>query len=197
MVARAEKTGATRKRITEAALRLFLDKPFEEVTLQMIAEASGVSHQTVLNHFESKEGVAAAGAELLAQRTAAARGKAIPNDIGSVVSVLVDDYERIGDANARWAASAEKLGPLSALLDDARAGHQAWLGHMFAKHLPAGRRRLHSVNTLHAATDVYVWKLLRRDLGLSRRETQAVMEALVRGAIGKRVRAHPRKAITG
>ncbi|XJN83429.1 TetR/AcrR family transcriptional regulator [Mesorhizobium terrae] len=52
MAVRAEKMDANRKRILESALALFLERPFEDVTLQAIAEASGVSHQTVLNHFE-------------------------------------------------------------------------------------------------------------------------------------------------
>jgi hypothetical protein len=36
---------------------------------------------------------------------------------------------------------------------------------------------------LYAATDVYVWKLLRRDLRTSLAETTRVMERLVLGAL--------------
>ncbi|OCX16568.1 TetR family transcriptional regulator [Mesorhizobium hungaricum] len=175
---------ANRKRILESALALFLERPFEDVTLQAIAEASGVSHQTVLNHFESKDGVAAGSAEILAHRTAAARSKAVPNNIRSIIDTLVDDYEQIGDANARWAASSERLGSLAALLDVARTNHQAWLDEMFSDHLPkSAKSRSRTVNALHAATDVYVWKLLRRDLRLGRSETQEVIETLVNGVI--------------
>ena len=34
-----------------------------------------------------------------------------------------------------------------------------------------------------AATDVYVWKLLRRDLGLDPKQAQAAIERLVTGAL--------------
>ena len=72
MDSRAAGVTATRERIVRAAQALFLEQAFEDVTLAAIAKASGVSHQTVLNHFESKEGVVLAVAELLkAERTAA------------------------------------------------------------------------------------------------------------------------------
>ena len=68
---------------------------------------------------------------------------------------LVGDYERMGDANFRWAAS-ERLEILAELLDEARRSHQEWLVAMFGDRLPttpAARRR--AVHALHAATDVY------------------------------------------
>ena len=46
---------------------------------------------------------------------------------------------------------------------------------------PAARKR--AVHALHAATDVYTWKLLRRDLGLSRTETEKTMADLVVGVL--------------
>ena len=73
-----------------------------------------------------------------------ARNALEPGDVAGAVRALVGDYERMGDANFRWAATSERLGRLAALLDDARAGHQAWLVEMFGDHLPAeaaARRR--------------------------------------------------------
>lgn len=46
---------------------------------------------------------------------------------------------------------------------------------------PAVRQR--AIRALHAATDVYTWKLLRRDLGLSRTETEKTMADLVVGVL--------------
>ena len=80
MGARAESVAGTRERIALAAMALFLAEPFEDVTLLAIASAAGVSHQTVLNHFESKEGVVGAVAEIIAADTVAARGAATPGD---------------------------------------------------------------------------------------------------------------------
>ena len=183
MSARAGTVAATRERIARQAMALFLEHAYEDVTLAAIAKASGVSHQTVLNHFESKDGVVLAVAELLAAETRSARYDAEPGDVAGAVRALVGDYERIGDANFRWAAS-ERLQNLAELLDEARRSHQDWLVAMFGDRLPAdpaARRR--SVHALHAATDVYSWKLLRRDLGLSRSETEKTMAALVAGVL--------------
>lgn len=184
MVARAEGMAATRDRIAHAMLRLALEQPYEDITLAAIARSADVSHQTVLNHFDSKEGVAAAAAELLAQQTGEARAKARPGDVKGAIGVLVGEYERIGDANVRWAMSSERLGSLAPLLDKARAGHQAWLERVFSDSLPtapAARRR--AIHALHVSTDVYTWKLLRRDLKLSRTEVETIMVDLVSGIL--------------
>ncbi len=184
MVARADSVAATRDRIARATLTLALAQPYEDITLVAIAEASGVSHQTVLNHFGSKEGAAAAAAQVLAKETGEARAKARPGDVKGAIGVLVGEYERIGDANARWAIAAERLGSLAPLLDDARAGHQEWLKWIFGEMLPktpGGQRR--AILGLHAATDVYTWKLLRRDLRLTRQETESVIADLVSGVL--------------
>jgi AcrR family transcriptional regulator len=184
MGARATKVAQTRERIARAAMGLFFEEAFEDVTLVRIAEAAGVSHQTVLNHFESKEGVVLGVVEIMRDETMGARYEARPGDVPSAVRALVGEYERIGDANVRWAATSERLGDLAALLDDARASHQAWLVDMFGERLPrtpAARRR--AVHALHAATDAYTWKLLRRDLRLSRTETEKTMADLVVGVL--------------
>jgi len=194
MSARADGVVATRERIARATLRLALGRAYEDITLTEIAQAAGVSHQTVLNHFESKEGAAIAAAEILRAETGAARDQATPGDVEGAVAILVGEYERIGDANARWAISSERLGKLASLLDEARAGHQEWIRRIFARWLPAApaaRRRF--VHALHASTDVYTWKLLRRDLRLGRAETERIMIDLVRGIL-QGSSARPRRA---
>jgi len=185
--ARADDMLATRERIVHVTLRLALEQPYEDITLAAIAEAAGVSHQTVLNHFESKEKVAVAAAEVLSRETQGVRDRATPGDHAGAVAILVGEYERFGDANARWAATSERLGPLAALFDTARANHQAWLERIFAGQLPKtpGPRR-RAIHALHAASDVYTWKLLRRDLRLSRAETARIMLDLVNGVLAAR-----------
>jgi AcrR family transcriptional regulator len=186
MRARADGMADTRDRIVRAALKLFLEQAYEDVALAAIAEAAGVSHQTVLNHFSSKENVAAAAAELLGRQTQAARSKAVADDPLGAIQVLVGEYERFGDANVRWAVASDRLGSLAPLLDEARAGHQAWLERIFSARLPETRavRRI-AIHALHAATDVYTWKLLRRDLRLSRADTVRVLLDLVNGVLGR------------
>jgi AcrR family transcriptional regulator len=199
MVARAEGMATTRERIVRAALKLAIEQPYEDVTLVAIAQAADVSHQTVLNHFASKEKVGAAAAELLSRETIAARARAKPGDLSGAISILVGEYERFGDAGARWAVASERLGSLASGLDEARAWHQAWLERIFSNRLPAGPgARRQAIHALHAATDVYTWKLLRRDLRLSRETVERVMLDLAIGVLdrisgGARRRRSPRR----
>jgi AcrR family transcriptional regulator len=181
--ARADSKVATRERVIAAAQDLFFESAYEDVTLAAIARASGVSHQTVLNHFDSKLGVVLAVAELLGTETAAAR-RAEPGDVAGAVHALVGDYEHLGDANFRWAASADRIPELAEVLDGARAGHQRWIAEVFGPDLPDTEGdRSRAIVALHAATDVYTWKLLRRDLKLTRSETEKTIVDLVAGIL--------------
>src|SRR5690348_6392232 len=60
MRARARSTEATRETILDAVEVAFEELLFDEITLEAIAERSGVSVQTILRHFGSKEGLYAA-----------------------------------------------------------------------------------------------------------------------------------------
>ena len=184
MRARAEAVEATRERIARVAMERFLAESYDAVTIASVAAAAGVSHQTVLNHFESKEGLFIAAAERFSADVRSNRARTAPDDPASAVAFLVDQYERTGDGNVRLATLDGRIGAVAAALDEARADHQAWLAGIFADRLPrAGAERKRALAALHAATDVYAWKLLRRDLGMGRRATQQVMTEMVEAIV--------------
>jgi AcrR family transcriptional regulator len=184
MRARAEAVEATRERIARVAMERFLAESYDAVTIASVAAAAGVSHQTVLNHFESKEGLFMAAAERFSADVRANRVRTAPDDAASAVAFLVDQYERTGDGNVRLATLDERFAAVAAALDEARADHQAWLAGIFADGLPrAAPERRRALAALHAATDVYAWKLLRRDLGMGRRATQQVMTEMVEAIV--------------
>ena len=54
---RTRKKERTRNTIIEEATKLFAEKPFDDVSLEDIAEASFVSRQTLYNYFNNKEDV--------------------------------------------------------------------------------------------------------------------------------------------
>lgn len=58
---RERKRAATQEKIERAAISLALDHGFENVTVDMICEASMVSPRTFFNYFGSKEGVIVGG----------------------------------------------------------------------------------------------------------------------------------------
>ena len=104
MTKRADAGGGTRRRIAEAALSLFKERDYDDVSLNEIARAAGVSHQTVLNHCESKAGVLLAAGELFSEEIRDLEADAVAGDVTSVVRTTCVRYEVLGDANARWAA---------------------------------------------------------------------------------------------
>jgi AcrR family transcriptional regulator len=184
MRARAEAVEATRERIARAAMQRFLAEPYDDVTIASVARDAGVSHQTLLNHFESKDGLFAAAAERFSADLAASREGRATSDPESVVALLTEQFERSGDGNARLALLHERIEAVRAGLEQGRANHQVWLAEIFEDRLPsdpAERRR--TLAALHAATDVYTWKLLRRDLGHGRRATQRIMTDMVRAIL--------------
>jgi AcrR family transcriptional regulator len=52
---RTRKRLATRQAISDAATRLFIERGFDRVTIDEIAEAADVGRMTVFNHFPRKE----------------------------------------------------------------------------------------------------------------------------------------------
>ena len=96
------------------------------------------------------------------------------------VEALVEDYEITGDSVVRLLALEEKVPSLSRCSRRGREGHRRWLEKMF------GAPEL--VPELIVATDVYTWKLLRRDQGLSREETAAAMLRIVQALLERRTR---------
>jgi AcrR family transcriptional regulator len=55
MSLRERKKAETRTAIADAAAQLFTERGFHEVTVGEVAEAAGVSKQTIFNHFPNKE----------------------------------------------------------------------------------------------------------------------------------------------
>jgi AcrR family transcriptional regulator len=184
MQARALAVGRTRERVLAVARERFFNLPYDEVRLAEIAATAGVTQQTLLNHFSSKEGLLLAVVEYVKPEIEAMRGPVVPGDVDAAVRGLMRQYEALGDANVRLAVVAERIPELARAVEFGRGHHTAWLEATFADWLPGDRRpRLRMVAALYAVTDVGTWKLLRRDLGRSRVETAAVLRALVRAAL--------------
>ena len=180
MELRAAAAEATRERIVDAAAEAFLDGWYDDITLAEVAKRAGVSGQTVINHFGGKEGLAAAAYERLGRQMTGIRYTPEAGDVARLVEVLVDDYETTGDAIVRLLALEERVPSVQPLLVRGRASHREWVTEM----LRPGDR----VPELVVATDVYTWKLLRRDQGLSRDETVAAMLRIVQALLERRTR---------
>jgi AcrR family transcriptional regulator len=96
MRARAQAAEATAQAIIAAARALFAERPYDQVSLPVIAERAGVTVQTVLRRFGSKEELFAAAAHQRSGQIRADREAAPPGDL----THLVAHYERWGDEQA-------------------------------------------------------------------------------------------------
>jgi AcrR family transcriptional regulator len=185
MAARAQAAAQTGHDILGATAALWRERPLEEITLAAIAERAGVSVRTVIRRFGSREGVIAACIEADAAGIMAARGQAAAGDVDGALSVLLAHYERDGDAVLRTLAVEETVPEARAIIQAGRAGHREWCARVFGPHLPSPADGAYGMrlDAFVAATDLYAWKLLRRDLGRSPDETARVIRALVDGLI--------------
>jgi len=184
MSGRAVGTARTRERLLAVATDHFVRRSYDEVTLAEVAREAGVTQQTLLNHFSSKEGLFLAYVGAMGEEIQALRGRPAPGDVAAAARAVVRQYERFGDANVRAAPLAERLPVLRQLRDQGRAFHQTWLEEVFAAQLPGdpGSRR-RTVARLYVATDVHTWHVLRRELNHSLAETTALIESMLRAAL--------------
>jgi AcrR family transcriptional regulator len=181
MSTRAAATEVTRERIIEVAVDAFSQRWYDEVTIRGVASDAGVALQTVRNHFRTKDELFLAAIERIGASIQAARGAVAPGDIDGAISTLVDDYDRTGDMNMRLLAVEPRVTAVQPQMARGRSGHQAWIERVFSGALSGlrGKARARRTAQLVAVTDVYTWKLLRRDRGLDRDQTIAAMRELV------------------
>lgn len=178
MTARADAARATAERILDATEELFLAAPADDVSLDEVARRAGVAKQTVLRRFGTKAELLATAAERALGRIRAEREGVDPGDVAGAVRAVVAHYERIGDGVLRMLAEEHRSTVLRERADAGRAYHAQWCERILR---PASARRLAQ---LIAVTDVYTWKLLRRDRGLSRSQTELAMRELIEGVTG-------------
>jgi AcrR family transcriptional regulator len=181
MATRAAAAGATRERILEAAADAFFTTSYGDVTLRDVAATAEVALQTVVNHFGTKEALYGAAVERISDAIEARRYDVEPGDIAGAVTVLIDDYDRTGDFTVRMLAEEGRLAVVAPGLARGRGGHRDWVEHIFPSALDGlrGVARQRRLAQLVAVTDVYTWKLLRRDKGLSRDQTILAVRELV------------------
>jgi hypothetical protein len=108
-----------------------------------------------------------------------------PGDIDAALAALLHQYERDGDLNIKALDQESELPLLHKMMERGRMGHRAWLRRTFGPyltHLDSAARK-QRINELYAATDVYLWKLLRRDLNVGKQQTADAFRHLVLGVI--------------
>jgi len=180
--ARAEQAHANTTRLLDATVALVQETAHvREVTLDQVAQRAGVTVRTILRRFGSREGLFSAAFRHLFVTTHRERAFAESGDVDAAVEALMDFYERLGDLNIRVLEQEHELPVLHELMELGRREHRRWVEQVFAPQLALldSRGRQQRVIELYAATDVYLWKLFRRDFHLSRPQTSATFRNLV------------------
>jgi AcrR family transcriptional regulator len=188
MTARSAKAEATRRRICESVMRLYRERAIDDFTLDDVAARAGTTVQTILRAFKSKDNLiiealdrfTKEGSEFVADRPGG-YAPAPPGDVPKVVAAIFDVYEMIGDLVIRNLSNEERNLALRPMLEQGRGNHRAWVKASFAPQLRqcSGNARTQLFNALVVATDVYTWKILRRDQGLTRPGAEAVVQQMI------------------
>lgn len=185
MRARQAAVDSTRERILRAFYEIWLERPYDQMTMDEVAAAAGVARQTVIRQFGTKDELAVAVVDWLRPVEEASR-ESEPGDVDGAIHRLVGRYEELGDANIRLLELEGRLPEVDYALQQARASHRAWIVDTFT---PPDDE--HVVMALYAATDVTLWKLLRRDFSRSRAATESIMRMLVGGVLDRPAASEP------
>ena len=183
---RARQTLANTETIVSATVGLIKRaRRIGDITLEDIARQSGLTVRSVLRRFGSRNKVFEAAFLRLKDELWSLRVATAPGDVDAAIGSLLDQYERMGMINIRGLREEEDMPLLHRVLDEARGIHREWLRHVFGPHLAGLTRaeRERRLTALYAATDIYLWKLLRRDLKCDRRSTLETITRLVRGVL--------------
>ncbi|MEO8843751.1 MAG: helix-turn-helix domain-containing protein [Kofleriaceae bacterium] len=183
---RAQQAAETTERVLVEAERLFATEPFDRATLDAVAQAAEVTIPTLQRRFGNKEGLFAACAARVAERVERQRGTPPVGSIKSCLSEHVAHYEREGAMMWHLLRQEADVPLLRSALAAGRARHRAWVKMVFARSIArvAARKRRARVDALVAVTDLFVWKLLRIDLGRGAAEVEALMCAMAEAVAG-------------
>jgi AcrR family transcriptional regulator len=177
---RASSKAETERRILAAAERFFLEAPYPQVRIEDIAAVAGVSAPTVIHRFGSKEALMAATTRAAAERVRKQRGEAPVGDLAGAIANLIEHYELWGDSVMHLLSQEAAVPVIREATDAGRALHVEWIERTFAPWLSGlGDARQKRLAQLVALMDVYVWKVLRRDRGLSMMETESAIRDMV------------------
>jgi len=181
MEGRAAAAAATGARILDAAVARFWEGPTDQLSLDEVAQRAGVTVQTVIRRFGGRAGLMEAASAREAARVRAQRDEAPVGDVVQAVRILVTHYESFGERVLRLLAEAQRIPGVERHAAEGRALHVAWCARTFAPALAGrtGAARKRRTAQIVAVCDVYTWKLLRLDAGLSRRQVELALVELL------------------
>lgn len=175
-VERAKAQERTREALIEAASDEFFAGNWLKSSLDSLSSKAGVTRQTLLRHFGSKDGLLIQALMRGAAQVRDQRWSTPTTDISGAVENVLDHYEEWGERLV--GIGAWQRGTVLALFANAaRQIHYEWVEYAFAQWLEPldeqtrARRRA----VLIVLCDVQTWWILSNDLGLSRRDVKEIL----------------------
>jgi AcrR family transcriptional regulator len=184
-VAREQSQQRTREALLEAAIEEFYGERWHEVSLTALAARAGVTKQTLLRHFGSKEGLLIQALVRSAAHVLDERWNAPVGDVSGAIENLLDHYEVWGPRARRLGAWQDAPSVLAKLSQAGRQVHYQWIEFVFAPQLEgleetaASRLRAELI----VVCDVQTWWILAHDLELGRAEVKSLLTGMAERAI--------------
>lgn len=182
---RAAAAEATGERILLAFRERLERSWFEEIRLEDVARDAGVTVQTVIRRFGGKEGLLDVAAQRIGEAVEQRR-EVVPGAALGAVRAVIRDYEASGDLIIRMLAQEDRYPALRRITDIGRASHRRWVESVFSPWLArrGAERREGTLDALVVALDLYVWKLIRRDMARPIAELETLMLQMAAAALG-------------
>lgn len=180
-VARERSEQQTRDALLDAADEKLFGDRWQQTSLEALARRAGVTKQTLLRHFGSKDGLLMRALMRGAVQIREQRWRAPTGDIAGTVDNVLDHYEAWGERSLRVGAWQRGPAMLAMISSAARQLHYEWVEYAFAPWLDGldedarARRRA----ALIVICDLQTWWILSHDLGLARVEVRAILIDLI------------------
>lgn len=188
MEVRARGIAENRVSVQRAVVQLAAEQRLADISLVQIAERSGVSVRTLLRYYGTRDELLRTVADEL-QKLPLGDRPVRPGDVGGALDALSEDYETNGRLMLMLLAQ-EDTDPIAALVTRrGKESHRDWVCIQFDLDPAVDDEQ---VDLLVVCTDLYAWKLLRIDRGLSQAEVVARMATLVRAVQASSVRSAAR-----
>ena len=155
-----------------------------ETTLEDVASRAGVSVKTVLRHFGNRDGLDAAIEQFAIEEIGQDRAAPV-GDAAAAVHAIFNHYERRGDGVLKMLGQELFDNSFRENMAFGRRMHREQIEEVFSPQLTRRPAADHEalIDLLVVATDVYTWKLLRRDRGLDQLTAEARVRQLIAGIL--------------
>jgi AcrR family transcriptional regulator len=184
-VARAQAQQRTQDALLDAAEEELYEGRWQKTSLEALAGRAGVTKQTLLRHFGSKEGLIEAAIRRTSEIVRKERARAPIGDVPGAVRNLLDHYERWGNLVMRVLAEEHRISLVHKMTDRGRQVHYDWVDYAFGPQLENldEEARIRRRAALIALCDVHTWWLLSHDLELDRAAISATLTDAIEGIL--------------